>query len=415
MTDPGGRATLQASAAPGGTVAARWWIPVALIVPTTLFVFLQVNTPSPGDVPLYRTIGAAMLRGTPLYTVQPVEYPPYVVLWWVLPALTGSLHTFMIAFGLELAALDAAVKVLLLREGRRFSRNAAAYGPFAVFVVASLAQDYIYMKRFDLIPAAMTFFGAVCLVRSRPFLSGLLFAAAIGTKLYPIIMVPVLCAVAWRRGQLSRFIAGGVSGLLPLGLLSWVMPWWRFLAAHTGRGLQAESLYAGVIWLAHLAGAPAEWANTAAYTEVRCPLALTVEPMAQVLWASTVVVSVIVAARDAGRAREQEIGDLARMLLLPLVAFVGFNFVLSPQYMMWLMGFVALASTRGWTWPLAGLVLACLLSPIVYPTATYTSGFDLPHAFVLCTRNLLLVTAWGGLLVEMVRGAPLTPAAPERE
>jgi hypothetical protein len=377
----------------------RYRTPALVILLSTVIYGGQLVNPVYGDIELYRTVGLKVLHGQPLYGNPPLEYPPYIVVWWILPALAGDLWGYRVLFGLELMAIDIGVKALLYAEGRRVFRGAKAYLPLLIFSAAGLFQIYVYLKRFDLIPAAMTFVGAVLFARRWPLASGLLFALAIGTKVYPLVLLPFLAVLAVREGTLARWLAGGVLGLLPLALLSRSMPWWRFQEMHAVRGLQVESLYAGFLWLAHrVGGLSVEWVHRPAGTELHGPVANTWLHLGRGLWIVAVVVSAIVSVRRAMHG-PGDVGRMARLALLPLLGFIAFNFVLSPQYLMWMGGFLALASLEGWDWPLSVLFAAVAAAPSSYPAISYFSGYDLQHAVALCVRNTLLVTAWVGLLL----------------
>lgn len=381
-------------------------LPILLLLVSTGINALQLFSPELGDLALYREIGERVLRGEPLYGEHPFEYPPYVVVWWILPAarslLTGRESAFIKPFGLELLAIDAGIKWLLLVEGRKAYRGVRGYLPFAFFALAALGMQHIFLRRFDLIPAGMTIASIALLATGWPLLSGLLLAAGIGTKLYPVVLVPLCFVVAWRKGQLQRWLVGGALGLAPLVILAGLMPWWKFTQAHRARGLQVESIYAGFIWLAHRLGGRALWVRTPEGTNVGGDLAEMILPWGKVLWVSTTLLSLGVTAWRARNSR-LDMQALSRLALVPLTAFVGFNFVLSPQYMIWLAGFVGLAATVRWDWRVGFLAIATLMTPLIYPTPSYEWGYDMPHVLALCLRNVMLVTAWAGLVLEAVK------------
>ena len=123
---------------------------------------------------------------------------------------------------------------------------------------------------------------AVWLFSSKRYLAGgLVMAIGIGVKLYPILLVPPLLVLAWRQGKVKPLFTGLLLGLLPLGLLSFYLPWWRFAQFQADRGLQVESLYASMLWLGHLLGvADVHWIYTNKWYEVRGAAATAVLPWA---------------------------------------------------------------------------------------------------------------------------------------
>jgi hypothetical protein len=376
------------------------WGAIGLMVASTVILSFQFGTPVNGDTELYRAAGLKLLHGQPLYGDVPLEYPPYILPWWVLPSLAGSLHGFIVVFGLELLAVDLGLKWLLFADARRSTGGARALLPLAVWIVGSFFLLYVFLKRFDLVPAALTLFAASLLFHGWPLLSGLLLAAGVGTKVYPLVLLPLFVVVAARQRRWQRFAAGTIAGLLPLALAAPLVPWWQFAQLHRDRGLQAESLYASFVWLAHQFGAAAEWAHARAGTEIHGALAARVLPIARLTWIMTVALSLLATTFRAIRFDAIDPPRFARLALVPLLAFVAFNFVLSPQYLIWLLGFLAVAAGAGWDWPLTCMALAIAAEPILYPTPWYFHGYDLSHALVLCARNLLLVAAWAGLLLK---------------
>ncbi len=360
-----------------------------------------------GDVLHYAEWGKRLTEHATPYVDFAFQYPPYILAWFYLPALVGSLQAFQVLFGVQLLVLDGAVKAMLLVEGAKWHKGRRFIVPFLVFMGAGLLQHYLYLKRFDLVPAALTFL-AVSFATHDAFRSaGVMLAIGAATKLYPMLLVPVILVVAWRRGKADEFVLALLVALVPLALLSIWMPWWNFAALHEARGLQVESLYAAALWLGHYAGGAAVWVPAKASYEVQGGLADTLLPIAKVILVATTLASVALASWRAKDDAARHPGRLARLCLLPLLAFVAFNFVLSPQYLIWLMGLVALATLEAWTWPLIAACVACALTPIIFPSPTYRSGLDLPRTIVLNLRNLALVASWIGLLVELILNRPL--------
>jgi hypothetical protein len=130
-------------------------------------------------------------------------------------------------------------------------------------------------------------------------------------------------------------------------------------------------------------------------------------PWARAVFAGTVAISMALATWAALRLEKPTASQLARVLLLPLLAFVAFNQVLSPQYMVWLLPLAALAVFDGRLWLGLAITLATMLTPIIYPSlyGDYGTGLNLFETVVLLLRNLILVAVWAGLF----RGLCLAP------
>lgn len=375
-----------------------------LLVASLVFPALSMRARDPGDTPLYFGWARKILEGSVPYRDFTVEYPPYALFWFLVPGGIKNAASYGLAFAAELLLLDVAIKVLLLREARKLSPWFALV-PFLIVAADGFIQDSLYLKRFDLIPAAMTFVAVLLLSRGAVLSTGVLLAVATLTKVYPALLVPIAVAWAVREDKVGRLVQGIGLGLIPvLVMMIAGMPWWKFFAYHQERGLQVESFAASFLWLAHVVAAvPAKWGFGHGSYEVSGTVAEHLLPLAKALWGVAVMTSVAVSTWRVRRGYD----DLARAALLPILAFVAFNYVLSPQYMIWLMCLVALALVRGWSWPLVAICGALGLTQLIFGN-DYWSGLHLPMTLVLCTRNVLLVLAWAGLLRELL---PRRPAA----
>src|SRR5205085_2358151 len=162
--------------------------------------------------------------------------------------------------------------------------------------------SYFYLQRYDIFPAVLTLASLLCFGRGWFGWAGAMLAIGGAVKLYPLLLGPILWIIAIHRSGGARFAAGVVLALLPLAALSFMLPWWRFLAFHGQRGLQVESLYASIIWLAHLLGpVAANWTSVKAWTEVTGPNAAALVPLAKLIMLSTTLGSVAFATWVAAR------------------------------------------------------------------------------------------------------------------
>src|SRR5439155_17391175 len=89
---------------------------------------------------------------------------------------------------------------------------------------------------------------------------------------FALLMTPTLAFLAWRQERAQRFFTGLYVSFFPLAVVGLWMPWWEFAFAHTGRGLQVESLYASVLWLLAKVGLLSmEWVRVSNFYEVHGP------------------------------------------------------------------------------------------------------------------------------------------------
>jgi hypothetical protein len=386
---------------------------IALVAVSILpFVYTLFDT-SDGDVPLYHHYAKLLLGGAIPYKDWVFEYPPFALVWLAAPGLLHDYTAFRAGFSLQILALDVVAKLALLKEGARLavapsrspSRSSwASWSRLVAFLVFSTLgafQSYFYLKRFDAIAAGLTLLALIAFARGRLATSGALVCVATGTKLYPGLVALVLLCAAWQSGKAKRFATGAAASFLPLVALSFFAPWWRFISFHAGRGLQVESTYASIIWLAHFFGLNAVWASRPAWLEVDGPAARALLPYARVLFAAATLAALATSAiavwrREKRLSGRQEIASafLARAALLPIVAFMAFGLVLSPQFAVWPIGPTAIAATMGSRTPVALAAAAIVLTTFVFPAPGYFTpeGISLARTLILVTRNVTLVT-----------------------
>ncbi len=103
--------------------------------------------------------------------------------------------------------------------------------------------------------------------------------------------------------------------------------------------------------------------------------------------------------RAAAKLQIISVSQIARLVLVPLLAFVVMNQVFSPQYMIWLLPLAALASLEGNLWPACAIALATMLTPLFYPVPDYYhGGLNLMETTILLARNLMLIASWVALM-----------------
>ena len=411
---PGSVSTRPSSLPPNRVSAKVTRIAAIALLLLTLPLLYTVFDTNDGDVPLYHRIASLLFEGSMPYRDYKFEYPPYALAFFVIPGLATSYSGFRIVFSLQLLALDVIAKVLLFRNGmnrgpregepaflpKRFSEF-APFVPVFLYSVGGIFQTYFALKRLDLVAASLTLFALIAFSRGRYVVTGVLVAVAVGTKLYPILLAPMLLHVAWKRGKVRPLLLGGAIGIAPLALLSLLFPWWRFAAFHAARGLQVESTYASILWLLHFVGLDATWAGRTAWMDVDGPAAIALLPIARVLFGLTTIASVALSVMAVRRRSNVTPAFLARVSLVPVIAFMTFNIVLSPQYAIWLIGPTAIAMTEGKRAPIVAIALAVVLTMFVFPAPGYLTGagIGLGRTIVLVTRNLALLVA----LVLLVR------------
>jgi hypothetical protein len=377
----------------------------ATIILSTLPLLASLNARSQGDIKLYHSDADAIVGGQLAYRDILIEYPPYAIAVFLLPRLLAS-DNYTGVFMLLVLLCDFLLKGLLLLIGWSHTKSLRGLNPLFCYCAAVPWIRYFYLQRFDVWPALTTIVALWLFSIEKPGWSGCAMAVGIGIKVYPAVFMPQLMVLAIYQRKARRFLMGSVLGLLPMLLLSFVVPWWRFVYFQGDRGLQCESLVASIIWMAKNLGlTDGRWVWMKRWFEVQGTLASELLPWARGLFVIAVASSVAIACLAAARCPKPSVARLARLLLFPLLGFVAFNQVLSPQFMVWLLPLAALSTLEEGSWMVLGIPLATMLTPIIFPsfTGNYGRGLNSFETVVLLARNGILVGVWWSLLKEHLR------------
>jgi len=337
------------------------------------------------DVGLGRT-----LREYPLLAVGVLAVP-----WWV-ARLTGLVYGLV--FVLAALLVDGAFTAALARQR----------GPGRVSLVVWLAgvpaMGALAYARFDLVPGVLV--AAVVLLHARhPRVAALCLALAVGVKLWPVLLVPLLVArVRDRRGVLGVIVGTGVVLVAATTLLAGAARVWSPLAYQSDRGLQVESVVATPVMLArsvHGATWTVGYASSKAY-EISGPGVHALLLVSTVLSAGSAVVLLVAWVRAFRLPAGALTSDaFVWLVLFSVLAFTCTSKVLSPQYLLWLLPVAAAGLTVVSDRAVLGrwcavLVVAMVLSQAVFPWLYGPLVLDPGSApwratATLVLRNLVLV------------------------
>jgi len=250
---------------------------------------------------------------------------------------------------------------------------------------------------------------------------GVVTGLGVMTKIVPGMVMPAAMLIFLLRADLFRSRRGLLAGAALLGLAATLVlinagllalageKLWQIYTYHAARGIQLESLYGGLIILAHLAGSPVSVDFAFGSHNVESILsgpALVSAPLAFVLLALLVAVQTW-RGRQQGMAALllQPAAGLGALTLVLLLAFVLTNKVLSPQYLIWFGApLLSLAVSRtSMRLPAALLLGVAGLTQVIFPRC-YELLVALHPALVLVlnARNVLLVV----LFILLVRRLP---------
>ncbi|MDG5809167.1 glycosyltransferase family 87 protein [Streptomyces ossamyceticus] len=311
------------------------------------------------------------------------QYPPGAGPVLLSPGLLPGLTYFQAFVALTLTA-DLVVTVALLRAGRRPGRSLRGA---ALWTAALPLLMFLPLVRYDVQATAFGVVALLALSRSTRACGAL---AAVGAL---VKVWPALTLIGTPRGRTTReaWTAAVVTAGVLLGVLAALFrdPF-DFLRQQGGRGVQIESLGGTALGLARRAGWPGTVRHRYGSLEFVGPYVSSVA--AALLGLTVLALGALLLWRT--RARRWSPATPYDAALAAVLLFTVTSRVISPQYLVWLLGLAAVCLTSRHTTqrPVAVLLVAA--------TALYTVAYPVLYDDVVAStwRGCLLMVARNGLL-----------------
>jgi hypothetical protein len=347
---------------------------IALLVVRILLMMFALSTlPENGghglgnDANRFHEIAQA--PGTP-YKDSEVEVPPLgLSLIELLDGPSGRVLAQRLA--ITMLGCDILIAVLLW----------TTWGPevgFRYWVLGTPLAFFIYL-RLDLLSVAFAVAGAALARRRRETWAGFAVAAGFFSKLWPIVLVPLL----WSARRVRA--ASVALAVIILGIVGWIA--WvgtaglREVVTYRGAtGWEVESPVGSVLWV--ILRWPAriqEGARRVGSVDPWLRIALLVAIAASVLWI-------------ARRCRERPALAEGVGATAAVASLLVFSTLLSHQYVVWLLPWVAVAGSRRIT--LWAMIAAISATAVILYTATPIETAPLIRDLALLTRNCAILVIY---------------------
>ncbi|WP_327676400.1 glycosyltransferase family 87 protein [Kitasatospora sp. NBC_00458] len=334
------------------------------------------------------------------------QYPPGAALVIMLPGLLP--WSYLVSFWVICGIADAAAMAVLVRTGLRKGR--ALTGAWVWVAGVPLLGPMIY-NRYDVIVTAIAVAGLLALIR-RPAVGGLLLGLGGIVKIWPLL--GLIGTPSGRRTRRSWTAAAAAAASIGFLLAAGMNGAFEFLTFQKDRGIEVESVGALPIHFARIAGA---WDGKVLmnYGSVEM-LGPWVPVISKVMLAGSVLgFAWLLLWRFTARRRNA--ATMYDAALAALLIFTVTSRVISPQYLVWLVGVAAVCLTvRGTSQrPVALLILAATpLTLVEFPLIFGDVVASKPTAItVLTLRNLLLLAATVLSCVRLWRSTRRTERLPE--
>jgi hypothetical protein len=364
------------------------------------------------DVNVYRGYADALSAGKAPYSDFAFEYPPLalVPMWLAGLADAGSYASYDVSFAVVMLVAALAVMLLTAALARERALTAAW-----IVALAPLVTGAVVRTHFDLVPVALLLGALLALTRRRPTLGFALLGVGAMTKLFPALVVPVAAAWLIASGRGREAVRGFIAFAAVVVVVSLPFLGQGYTDAYRyqlERPVQIESTPATVLFAlggSDVTGGPSV-PDAYKSNGLVGGSADAVQALFTVLLVGVLALVVALVVRGPPSEDSLLLGSLAALL-----AFAALGKVLSPQFLIWLVPFAAIAWTRGERVLALLLGGAVLLTQLEFP-GRYTSLVDehTPVILLVAVRNAVLLAALGftlARLAEPVRSRRLASAA----
>ncbi|MGO9973916.1 MAG: hypothetical protein ACLP01_14160 [Solirubrobacteraceae bacterium] len=365
------------------------------------------------DTPTYASYASKIRAGLVPYRDFAFEYPPLALPAFLIPSLIVGNASDFGAYGRVFELLMAACGASAMGFGV-FSLARQCVGTFRLIVGVAFAAltpmliGSVILSRYDLWPAALTIAALAAIISARERVAFGLLALAVAAKAYPIVILPLAVVYVWRGSGRRKAI--GCAAIFAAVLIACFLPFvilaphgvWSSIRGQASRPLQIESLGASILLAAHqLIDTHLSLIISHGSANLNGHLAARLASVLSLLQIAAVFLVWFVFVCGPSTPRRLLVASATAVC-----AFVVFDRVLSPQYLIWLAPIVVpLPAKRG----LAAtglLALAMGLTQIWIPHQWWQlSRFETVPSWAVLGRNLVLLAllatlAWPELPVR---------------
>ncbi len=347
------------------------------------------------DVTIYYSYASRIVDGQIPYRDFTLEYPPLALPFFLLPRFfTSDQFRYETAFVLEMFAANALTIGLVAHRLSGLNVRGLTGRRLAWYTLTLFALCPMAALRYDLLVMAWMFAAAFTLSANRPAIGGILSGAGLLLKIVPgVVILPALAEKRTDQKRFRRRALAGFAAALALGMGLWLVMGGaksaKMIMYHVNRGIEIESTYAGGLLIAAKAlGAPIMVVSTERGPELQTPWSSTVGAIAFPLQAIAIGITL-------WRARRASRSDPLRYAGAAVLAFIVFGKVLTPQYLLWLIPFIACVNGRTGFHARCVFLAASVATTLIFPfTFKYLETVRTWAVLLLNLRNGLLLGLW---------------------
>ncbi len=372
---------------------------------------------------LYFRYAEQMVSWNMPYSDFDAEYPPLAMVIILIPRLFSfDSFTYQIAFGVMVYVFLLSGLVWTYRMAERYTdKPGRAADYFIVFTMILL--DFV-LDRYDVFPMIMLIGSLYFFSKEKYTASWVMLALGTMTKLYPALAAPIYLIYFIKRKQYNQ-AAKGVGICLAIGIACMVPfliadpdTMLMFLTYHMDRGLQTEAPVSTVLMLLGNLGVIDvsyifNYGSDNIYGDIPDAIAKVMMPLMVVC-----ILAVYVLYAVKSKEGRDAFADIHFAAFGAVMMFMLVNKVLSSQYLIWIIGFMAITmfmvareKRNGTGWLYIAIVALTQVNLVVnYAFRDAGEEFTLLGILILVVRNVLLIYL-GYLVVRWL----LKGVAPEGE
>ena len=291
----------------------------------------------------------------------------------------------------------------------------------AIFAGLALAAVPLVVWRFDILPAFLSALALAIWVAGRAGWTGFTLGVGAMAKIYPVFLGPVFALAAVFEHRYRQVVAIAIGGAIAVGLIL-AFPVlvagtkaFSYVFYQQDRGVEVEALPGAIALFAHTffrqpADDPGGFRSVAGHLAVPDGLATPTFIFNLALLGLTVGACVYSFRRDVRETGAVQPQTLVTYLFATVMVVILTNKVLSPQYLVWLLPFMALLSGRQSLLLLAILVITVFIYPLNFASLL---AMRPDPVLALNVRNVLLLVLF--LWVVWPRRSLAADAPPDGE
>jgi hypothetical protein len=322
-----------------------------------------------------------------------VEYPLLGFVVFLVPRLiTSSPSWYGVWFGIQLLLFNSVAVALVAKYVEAVEGPQAVLKRLIWYTAFFVALCPLAMGPFDLAPMALAFSAAYWLASGREGLGGAVAGLGVVMKIFPgVVALPSVVKFVTKpdRATFRGLLIFGITTLIGVGC--WFALGGRgvlnSIRYHAERGLEVESLYAGLVYLyGDLTGRKVTSGFDHGASHVDAAWGSRVVPFVFPIQALSLLYV-------AWRFWKSGMRDSLRYSGAAVLAFIATGKVLSPQFMIWMIPFIAcFAGKRELRARLVFLACAAM-SSMSFPGGVFlfvTNGYLWAELFMNARNGLLL-------------------------